>query len=195
MAKIRNLGVVACALLAGCSGLEDPPKLPLAIELQPMGQPEASFVRQVSKILEERYRSKVRVEAPIPLPSEAYYAPRKRWRAETLVDALGRARRGDLVVGITQADISIPKPPHKDWGVFGLGSGPLRSCVLSGYRIKNEALLRDVVTHEVGHALGLPHCDNPKCTMADYGGKARSSPEARFCPRCAARVKPYLRWN
>jgi archaemetzincin len=82
--------------------------------------------------------------------------------------------------------------------VFGLTNG--RTCIVSTHRLdprlygetdmaKAAALFRERLAkeaiHEIGHALGFPHCDDKRCVMAfsnsledvDFKGKA-------FCENC-----------
>jgi archaemetzincin len=116
------------------------------------------------------------------LPESAYYAPRRRYRAERLLAFLDDELAGEpattRVLGLTTVDISTTKPPHEDWGVFGLGALGGRSCVVSTHRLGRRSRgaehrrFRIVTTavHEVGHTLGLEHCDEPRCVMRDAEG-------------------------
>lgn len=128
----------------------------------------------------------VRVVAA-PLPKEAYYPPRRRYRADRLIADLAR-RPEWKVVGLTHRDISTTKAKVKDWGVFGLGYCPGRSAVVSTHRLGGRSdRLRKVVIHEFGHTLGLPHCPNRGCLMNDAEGSIRTvdRESGRFCPTCA----------
>lgn len=118
----------------------------------------------------------------IALPKAAYYAPRKRYRADKLLDILdglhGGAPATTRVLGLTSVDISTTNPPFEDWGIFGLGNMPGQAAVVSAYRLKRKAKDRDHVkfrvsstaVHEVGHTFGLPHCTEERCVMQDAEG-------------------------
>ncbi len=118
----------------------------------------------------------------IALPKAAYYPPRKRYRADKLLDILdelhGGAPATTRVLGLTSVDISTTNPPFEDWGIFGLGNMPGQAAVVSAYRLKRKAKDRDHVkfrvsstaVHEVGHTFGLPHCSEDRCVMQDAEG-------------------------
>jgi len=122
----------------------------------------------------------------LPLPRWAYYPPRRRYRAERLLEALNRHLAGEprttRVLGLTSVDISTTKGPHRDWGIFGLGELGGRSCVISTFRLRRRArdeahrTFRVVTTavHEVGHTLGLEHCVEPRCLMNDAEGSIQT---------------------
>ena len=127
----------------------------------------------------------------VPLPAAAYYKPRKRYRAEKLLEYLHtvmrerapEAPRDARILAMTDVDISTTKGKVYDWGVFGLGELPGRSCVISVHRLRrgarDAAHLRFRVTttgvHEVGHTLGLPHCTEPRCVMQDAEGSIKNT--------------------
>jgi archaemetzincin len=140
----------------------------------------------------------------VPLPQEAWYPPRRRYRADRILDFL----RGHLdsepettrVLGLTAVDISTTKGRHEDWGVFGLGDLGGRACVISSYRLSERGRRHDelvtfrVVTtavHEVGHTLGLTHCDDPRCVMRDAEGSIRTvdTSDGRLGPICRERIE------
>ena len=55
-----------------------------------------------------------------------------------------------------------PKSKYEDWGIFGLGYRPGNAAMVSTFRLRKPGLtierLQKVVTHEIGHNLGLKHC-------------------------------------
>ena len=128
-----------------------------------------------------------------PLPSAAYYKPRKRYRAEKLLDDLrGRVpNQATRIVGLTHRDISTTKGEHKDWGIFGLGEIGGRTCVVSRHRLgrasrkKQNERLAKVALHELGHTLSLDHCANRGCLMEDGAGTIKTVDRERdFCSTC-----------
>jgi archaemetzincin len=137
---------------------------------------------------------------PIPLPREAYTAKRKRYRADTLLDFLVEqipdAPPTTRILGLTQVDISTTKPPHDDWGIFGLGQMPGQSAVVSTFRLRKKARdaaqiehrLKNTALHEVGHTFGLDHCTEALCPMQDAEGSIANTDAANdaFGPLCTA---------
>jgi archaemetzincin len=130
--------------------------------------------------------------APVPYPREAWYAPRKRWRADKLLDFLRDSlpADGDRVLGVCAADISTTKGEHKDWGIMGLGTIGGRACVVSRFRCKKgsrgtlhtRVRLAKVCLHEVGHTLGSDHCPTKGCLMEDARGRVSTvDGERAFC--------------
>jgi archaemetzincin len=147
----------------------------------------------------------VRVERSdtLPLPRLAYYQPRRRYRADKLLDhllgALPTERPEVRALGLTTVDISTTKGNIVDWGVFGLGLMPGRACVISSYRLRrgvrdrNHLAFRVATTalHEVGHTFGLDHCSEDRCPMRDAGGGIENTDTslAKLGPRCLAQLE------
>jgi len=158
---------------------------------------DVAFVRQALTLF---YGVEVRLLPSVTLPAAAWYPPRRRWRAEKLLDALAAARPADarFVLGLTAADISTTKGTIVDWGVMGLGSIDGTAGVISSFRSRKGARdarharerLGKVAVHELGHVLGLEHCPTRGCLMEDAEGKvATTDREHDLCPRCRALLR------
>lgn len=122
------------------------------------------------------------------LPQNAYYKPRNRYRADSLLKFLRQFSAPDtVVIGLTYKDISTTKGQYKDWGVMGLGYCPGSACVVSTFRLKKETIASQfykVCVHELGHTQGLAHCKEKTCFMRDAEGGNPVDEETDFCPSC-----------
>lgn len=169
--------------------------------------PLRSFPDDLLDAVEQALRSELDVDverhAVVELPEQAYYAPRKRYRAEKLLDFLEGYEQGPgvKILGLTEVDISTSSDPYPDWGIFGLGSSPGTTAVVSSFRLKRKPKNREhvrfrvatVSVHEVGHTFGLPHCDEKavECVMLDAQGGIENtdSSSGTFGPECRMLLK------
>jgi archaemetzincin len=151
----------------------------------------------VSRSLVSFYAADVVVLPRITLPRDAYYAPRKRYRADSLLTFLESRLPNDAyrLIGATSVDISTTKPPYADWGILGLATRSGHVCVLSSFRCRRlaqdeiHATIRfgKTAVHEVGHTLGLAHCPTVGCLMEDARGSVLTTDrEYDLCAHCRA---------
>jgi archaemetzincin len=170
-----------------------------------LGEFPEELVAAVEASLRATYQVEVRRHAAVPLPKDAWYAPRKRYRADVLLEHLGALvadmPAGTRALGLTSVDISTAKDGFKDWGVFGLGELGGTAAVVSGFRLwrktkdkqKIEWRVTNTAVHEVGHVLGLDHCDEPRCVMLDAQGGITNTDESSGGPgpSCAAKLDKF----
>lgn len=159
----------------------------ITIAIQPFtGIPEQDVVYVEQKI--KSFYPKVVVLPKINLPKQAYYKPRNRYRAYSILAFLRQSKADDYVfIGLTNKDISNTKGSVKDFGVLGLGYCPGKACVASTFRLDKKARqeqLFKVAIHELGHTQGLPHCKQTHCFMRDAEGKNPTNEEKEFCKDC-----------
>jgi archaemetzincin len=161
---------------------------------------------QAKKEIGDFYNAEVVDLGEKALPQLAYYAPRKRYRADKLIDWLLKIRPDsvDFILGLTACDISHTKGDIEDYGIMGLAYRPGRSGVVSMFRIgkgaKNQEQVVErfskIVLHEIGHNFGIQHCTHSKhCLMRDACGtvKTLDSEPKNVCENCRKRLGKLLR--
>lgn len=173
------------------------------VVLVPLRQFPDDLLDAIETVLVEQLDVAVKRHAPVVLPASAYYKPRRRYRADKLLDHLHTyvpAGAPDTrILGLTTVDISTTNGKIKDWGVFGLGEMPGTTCVISTFRlrrgIKNREHFRFRVAvtalHEIGHTLGLDHCTETRCPMQDAEGGIENTDTSSgiLGPACRAQLQ------
>ena len=172
-----------------------------------------SSVQKKLKSCKKKFLNSIAVNVtllkPIELPKNAYINVKSsRYRADTLIRFLRKNMDSNynFVIGLTDKDISttkysnqstktIKEPSYKyaDWGIFGLGFMPGKSCIVSTYRLKEKnfrSRFIKICCHELGHNFGLPHCSDTTCIMQDAAEtiKTIDNVQLNLCNSCKKKV-------
>lgn len=206
-----SLIIIAILLIASCSrSMENEKEFHPVIGLQPLGGFDHALMDTISNSLKSIYGYQVVVLENQKLPAHAFVQIKSpRYRADSLLRYLLKIKPDtiDFIMGLTNQDISTskrdrngrilePESKYLDWGIFGLGFRPGKSCVISSCRIYDKDRtkflnrLKKVCVHEFGHNLGLSHCENDKCVMQDAEEtiKTVDSENLELCVSCKARI-------
>ena len=169
------------------------------IALVPLaGVDESSWeVRLIKSQIEDTYGFEVDVLYRQEMPERAFYSPNGLYRASQVLSHLAAAMPDgyDKVIGVTDSGIFTTTDVVYDRAVIGLSQQGREACVVSTYWLKvkkitggqYERRLSKSSLHELGHTLGLPHCDNtPSCFMTDARGQAETidSEDIALCGSC-----------
>jgi len=174
-----------------------------AVDLLPVGAVPPGALETLAARLSRRVELACHVLPPRELETRRI-PNRDQLDANALLEALETHVVGDsrLLVGVTGEDIAIPVFTF----VFGLARSGGRACVVSLARADPVfyGLLPDLdlqmdrtvteILHELGHLATLDHCPDRSCLMSFAGSVERVDTRgSRFCPRCTARLPPWLR--
>lgn len=199
-----------CLLIVLLSGCTHSISHTTTIAIQPIGTVAAYKIDEARRALIEAYQCRVVILKSIAPATETFVNLKTpRYRADKLIARLKENKPDtlDYIIGITELDISTtkrdalggikkPKSRYEDFGIFGLGYRPGKSCIVSSYRLGTntdnvKSRLAKICVHEIGHNLGLPHCPDKKCVMTDAVEKLSTVDAAKneLCERCRKRIK------
>lgn len=183
------------------------------IAIQGFGNVKKEDIGIVKESIEEVYNfDEIIILENIEIPkSSSVNIKKPRYRADSLIKYLKNNISDSIhyVVGITNQDISTtkrnqfgevkePRDKYIDWGIFGLGYRPGKSCIVSTFRINRKAnketfvkRLKKITAHEIGHNLGLKHCkESKKCVMRDAAETVKTvdNVDLLLCEKCRSKI-------
>lgn len=165
---------------------------PVTVLVQPFKGTPAAVTNRVYQEIKHVYPF-IKLNDPVSLPSQAYYKPKNRYRADSIIHWLAhQAEDHQVYLGLTTKDISTTKGSHPDWGVMGLGYSPGKACVISSFRLHKDNVGEEIFKvsiHELGHTMGLTHCPVSTCYMQDAEGKNVTDMMKGFCAKCSIHLR------
>lgn len=184
--------------------------------VQPFEGMDSDLVDAVLVTFERVYGVKAYSTTAIKIPDYTFVNIKTpRYRADSLIRFLRdtifpQNEDIDYIVGLIDEDISTtkytdyktktiksPESKYKDWGIYGLGFCPGKSCIVSTHRLTKGTTkenfimrLKKVSCHELGHNFGLPHCPNKECIMQDAAEtiKTIDNVELHLCDDCRKKI-------
>ena len=167
------------------------------IYIQPLGDVNTEYMEYLKTSVKEFYGYECIIKPKVSLTSDILANSKTRYEASKILNKYN-SNQNTLI--ITEKDIAHKKSEeYPEWGIFGLGLRPGKTCVISTFRLKKKVStqkmlerLKKVALHEIGHNLGLEHCSNNKeCRMNDADGtiKQVDSEKIWFCNKCWKKIK------
>jgi archaemetzincin len=158
--------------------------------------PALELLDRLASLLARRLGASARVHASVFDIAFAEDAVRGQYHSSSVLAALPPPDAGRCVLVVTEADLYVPVLTF----VFGEAQLGGPRAIVSAHRLREEfyglppdeskldARLAKEALHELGHTLGLRHCDDWRCVMASSHAVERLDlKEAQFCRQCAQR--------
>lgn len=155
------------------------------------------LLESLCEALQEAFQQECQVQAPIKPHMYGRRSGSSQYTGARLLETLP-VQQGAVTLGVTNLDLSMIGSEY----TTGLSDPTHRRAIIAVSRLQPQSesdqedakLFTDRVIkraiHEIGHTLGLQHCEDSMCvmqhsdTLADMDNKSRS-----YCPKCAVTIE------
>ena len=177
-----------------------PLPLPERFLLVAIGPAQKGLLPEIGQALEQVFGAPAEVGPPQAKPDYAFNKDRKQYHSTAILrrlDAVRGRERTNPVLGVVDVDLFVPDQPF----VFGEADRDARAALLSVYRLKGTADGRTVpsdrlvhrtraeAVHEMGHLLGLSHCNDFRCAMfLSHSAADADRKGSGLCAQCRAAI-------
>jgi archaemetzincin len=201
--------------MAGCTSHPGPSLQKKGIGIQPIAFDDSGRLEFIQHSIGEFFHCPVCILRPIEMPAAFINRTKgERYSAESVLHWLSQQKSDStaILLGLTEKDIFIadkdargkikePASKYAVWGILGLGYQPGVASVVSDARFRNtdqtkyNHRLRAIVIHEVGHNIGLPHCQTIHCIMNDANEHISTidAGEDDLCQSCRNKLAQLLK--
>jgi len=145
------------------------------IHIVGLGEYNQSDLVKAKKYVEEFYGFSCVVDGGVPTKPSMYI---ENSITLNVTQCLGELSvPGQKTIYVTKESLY-----SKEWGMLR-GMTHMRGNTVV---VKGGEHLQETVIHELGHTLGLGHCDNPQCIMAIHNDNEDTG---QFCSKCKNQLK------
>jgi len=164
----------------------------MRVGIIPVGDVDVKILKCVCDALHEVFNASTEIEDVQPAPAHAYVEKRGQYLSSAFVSI---ASRGECDKNIAITDVDVYSPGLNF--VFGQAELGGKGCMISIHRLRScnsdtlEKRVKKEAVHEIGHTLGISHCQDSKCVMSyspslngvDYKGQTLCLGCERSCSR------------
>lgn len=169
----------------------------IKIGITVMGDVNKSDVELIKNNLIKFYNAEVVILPNTNLLTQTKVRGQNKYSANKILDSINTifSKNDCKVLMLTNYNICTDRHlngvTHKNWSIFGLAYIDKKPCVVSTNRLGgNKDKLIKTSIHEIGHTLGLPHCENDDCILTDAKGKGSRVDNMKIwmCENCKKKI-------